>query len=63
MPFEVPARISGATPDSKRLAEVRKTFAASAAPVRPLPSNATMMALCLAVFFSPCRLGFTVSPK
>jgi hypothetical protein len=50
MPFEVPPRISGAAPDSRRLAEVRKTFAESAAPVRPLPSNSTMMALCLGVF-------------
>jgi hypothetical protein len=50
MPFEVPARISGAAPDSRRLAEVRKTFAESAAPIRPLPSNATMMALCFGVF-------------
>jgi hypothetical protein len=52
MPFEVPARISGAKPDSRRLAEVRKTFTATAAPVRPLPSNATMMTLCLAVFIA-----------
>jgi hypothetical protein len=52
MPFEVPARISGAAPDSRRLAEVRKTFAQSATPVRPLPSNATMMALCLGVFIA-----------
>jgi hypothetical protein len=50
MPFEVPPRISGATPDSRRLAEVRKTLTESAAPVRPLPSNATMMALCIGVF-------------
>jgi hypothetical protein len=52
MPFEVPARISEAMPDPGRLAEVRKTFAESAAPVRPLPSNATMMALCLGVFIA-----------
>ena len=50
MPFEVPPRIGNAEPDSRRLAELRKTFAESAAPVRPLPSNATMMALCLGVF-------------
>ena len=50
MPFEVPPRISEAMPDSRRLAEMRKAFAQSAAPVRPLPSNGTMMALCLGVF-------------
>jgi hypothetical protein len=50
MPFEVPPRISGAEPDSRRLADVRKMFAQSATPVRPLPSNAAMMALCLGVF-------------
>ena len=50
MSFEVPPRISGAAPDSRRLAEVRKTFAESAAPVRPLPSNATIMTVCLGGF-------------
>jgi hypothetical protein len=50
MQFEVPARISGATPDSARLARVKKTFAASASPVRPLPSNGAMMLLCAGVF-------------
>lgn len=52
MPFEIPARISGAMPDSTRLAEVRKEFTQSAAPVRPLPSNAAIMALCLGVFIA-----------
>jgi hypothetical protein len=50
MQFEVPPRISGVEPDSRRLAEMRKVFVASAAPVRALPSNATIMALCLGVF-------------
>lgn len=50
MPFEVPPRIGQATPDSGRLAEVRKTIAQATAPVRPLPPNATLMALCLGVF-------------
>ncbi len=50
MQFEVPPRISNAEPDSTRLAAMRKTFAESAAPVRPLPSNAAIMALCLGVF-------------
>ena len=50
MSFEVPPRISGAAPDPERLAEVRKRFAQPTVPVRPLPSNGTMMALCLAVF-------------
>lgn len=50
MPFEIPPRIGGAAPDPKRLAEVRKAFVESAAPVRPLPSNGAMMAVCLGVF-------------
>jgi hypothetical protein len=50
MPFEVPERFSGATPDPVRLARVRQAFARSAAPVRPLPSNAAMMLLCVGVF-------------
>ncbi len=50
MPFEVPSRISGATPDPTRLARTRQTFADSAAPVRPLPSNPAMMLLCVGVF-------------
>jgi len=52
MPFEVPARIGHAAPDSARLAAIRKTFAESAAPVRPLPSNAVIMAFCLGVFIA-----------
>jgi hypothetical protein len=52
MPFEVPARISHASPDSGRLAAIRKALAESAAPVRPLPSNAAIMALCLGVFIA-----------
>jgi hypothetical protein len=50
MPFEIPERIGHATPDSTRLVAMRKTFAQSAAPVRLLPSNATMMLLCCGVF-------------
>jgi hypothetical protein len=52
MQFEVPQRISGAVPDPAWLAGVRKTFAESAAPVRPLPSNFTIMALCVGVFIA-----------
>ena len=50
MPFEVPQRISGAVPDSGRLDRIRKTLAASVKPVRPLPSNAVMMMMCVGAF-------------
>lgn len=50
MPFEVPGRIGGATPDPARVAQMRARLMESAAPVRPLPSNGAMMALCVGVF-------------
>jgi len=50
MPFEVPARIADAVPDSVRLVRIRKAFAESATSVRPLPSNTAMMLACAGVF-------------
>ena len=50
VPFEVPPRISLAVPDSRRVAEIRKTLTESAKPVRPLPSNGAIMLLCVGVF-------------
>jgi hypothetical protein len=48
--FDVPDRISLAVPDAARVARIREDFTKSAAPVRPLPSNGWMMALCVVVF-------------
>jgi hypothetical protein len=50
MPFDVPPRISAAIPDPRRLALIRQTLTKSVKPVRPLPSNGTMMLLCVGVF-------------
>lgn len=50
MPFEVPERIGLAVPDAARVARIREDFTRSASPVRPLPSNGRMMALCVGVF-------------
>jgi hypothetical protein len=50
MQFDVPQRIAQASPDPARVARIRKSFAESAAPVRPLPSNASMMLAAVAVF-------------
>jgi hypothetical protein len=52
MPIEVPARIGSAVPDSALVARIRTTLMEAAAPVRPLPSNAALMALCVAVFIA-----------
>ena len=50
MPFEVPDRIGLALPDPAQVARIRDNFIKSTAPVRPLPSNALMMALCVGIF-------------
>jgi hypothetical protein len=50
MQFEVPRRLSLAVPDAARVAQIRKTFAESAAPVRLLPSNLAMMLSCVGAF-------------
>ena len=50
MPFEVPDRINSAVPDAARVARIREDFMKSATPVRPLPSNGRMMAMCVGVF-------------
>lgn len=50
MEFEVPSRLRQAKPEPARLAQVREKFAASASPVRPLPSNGTLTAAIVAVF-------------
>lgn len=43
-------KISLAAPDSARVAQIRKIFTESAAPVRPLRSNAVMMLGCAGAF-------------
>src|SRR4051812_17853389 len=50
MEFEFPARITQAAPDADRMAKIRRQFAESAAPVRPLPSNGRMMLACVGIF-------------
>ncbi|HVW08749.1 MAG TPA: NrsF family protein [Bryobacteraceae bacterium] len=46
----MPSRLRQATPDPARVARIREKFSASAAPVRPLPSNGRLTAAILAVF-------------
>ncbi len=50
MEFEVPSRLRQANPDAARLAQVREKFAASATPVRPLPSSGNLTTAIVAVF-------------
>jgi hypothetical protein len=48
--LKVPDQFRNATPDSARLARIRESLAASAAPVRRLPSNVILIVSSVAVF-------------
>lgn len=49
-PLEAPDRLRNAEPDSAKVAQIRRVMVDLAAPVRPLPSNAALMLLSLAIF-------------
>ena len=50
MQFDVPGRVSGATPDSASVKRIRAKLMGAATPIRPLPSSGAMMALSVGVF-------------